>query len=95
MLAVDLLTAVGVPVLPSVRLSDLVLDDFDPLPLPAVASFLLRLVIGLLSDPLAEANNLRLSIGATTSSPSSSLLPLLLILPSFVTFRLLGDSESS
>ena len=73
-MAVDLLTALGVPtlLLPPmtvplpVRLSDRVLDDLEPL-VAADSLFLLRLDIGFLSaeDPLVLLNNLRLSMGAT------------------------------
>ena len=72
--AVDLLTALGVPtlLLPPmtaplpVRLSDRVLDDLEPF-VAADSLFLLRLDMGFRSavDPLVLLNNLRLSMGAT------------------------------
>ena len=76
-MAVDLLTALGVPtllaLLPNalppllVRFSDRVLDDLEPFTATEEASlFLLRLDMGFLSaEPLLLLNNLRLSMGAT------------------------------
>ena len=78
-MAVDLLTALGVPtlLLPPplpmtlplpVRFSERVLDDFEPLAAAAEDSlFLLRFDMGFLStvDPLLLLNSLRLSMGAT------------------------------
>ena len=75
-MAVDLLTALGVPtllaLLPNalpllVLFSDRVLDDLEPFTATEEASlFLLRLDMGFLSaEPLLLLNNLRLSMGAT------------------------------
>ena len=77
-MAVDLLTALGVPtlLLPPplpmtlplpVRFSERVLDDFEPLAAADDSLFLLRLDMGFLStvEPLLLLNSLRLSMGAT------------------------------